>query len=173
MPESTRYALWLVPQGQRRKQLSELITRLARGHGAPAFEPHLTLIGSITSDDEGDVLRRTHLLASRLEPFEIKLAEVMHRDEFYRCLYLKAEPTEGLLRANVEARLVMAEICGPSEFYPHLSLLYGDFFPMVKEAIMQDIGRRMDITFTATAIKLVRICGGPKDWKPVGEIRLQ
>lgn len=173
MSDPTKYALWLVPQGQPHGQLYGLISRLAKGHSAPAFEPHLTLLGAISSDDEDDVLRRTHILASRLEPFEIKLTEVMYKDDFYQCLYLKAEPTDALVRANLEAKLIMAEICGPSEFYPHLSLLYGHFFPMVKEAIIEDIGGKIDITFTPAVIKLIRVSGGPKDWKAVGEIRLQ
>lgn len=169
----SKYSLWLVPEGDVHAELQALIKRLAKGHGAPVFEPHLTLLGGISSSDEEDVLRRTHILASRVEPFDVSLKEVWYRDEFYRCLFLKAEPTAGLVGANVDAKLAMAEICLPDEFYPHLSLMYGDFFPMIKEAIIADIGNAFDITFRANSIKLMRTDGGPADWKGVGVIRLQ
>lgn len=173
MPGEMRYALWLVPGGDTYDKLESLIKRLAKSHKAPVFEPHLTLLGGITFDDEEGLLRLTHLLASRVEPFEIRLAETRYMDEYYRCLFLKAEPTDGLIRANIEAKLVMAELIEAQEFYPHLSLLYGEFFPMVKEAIIKDIGNRMDIAFEADKVKLVRVSGGPGEWKALGEIRFQ
>lgn len=173
MPDEMRYALWLVPGGETYDELSTLITKLAKSHGAPVFEPHLTLLSGITSDDEDELLRLTHLLATRVEPFEVKLAETRHMDEYYRCLFLKAGPTDGLIRANIEAKLIMAELIEAQEFYPHLSILYGEFFPMVKEAIIKDIGSRMDITFEADKVKLIRTTGGPKEWKALGEFRFQ
>jgi 2'-5' RNA ligase len=173
MPEENRYGLWLAPGGETYDNLSALITRLAKSHGAPVFEPHITLLGGITSDDEGELLRLTHLLATRVESFEVRLTETRYMDEYFRCLFLKAEPADGLIKANIEAKLVMAELIEPQEFYPHLSLLYGDFFPMVKEAIIADIGKRMDISFTADKVKLIRASGGPSDWKAVGEFRFQ
>ena len=174
MAEQSKYSLWLMPEGETYKTLQELIKRLAKGHGAPVFEPHLTLLGGITSDDEEDVLRRTHILGSRVEsPFDVTLGDVWYKDEFYRSLFIKAEPTGALVGANVDAKLAMAEICKPDEFYPHLSLMYGDFFPMIKEAIIADIGAKFDITFRVSSIKLMRTDGGPSDWKGVGVIRLQ
>ena len=173
MPEENIYALWLVPGGDTYKELSALITRLAKSHGAPVFEPHVTLLSGIKNEGEDELLRLTHLLATRVEPFEVKLAETRYMDDYYRCLFLMAEPTDGLIRANIEAKLVMAELIGQQEFYPHLSLLYGEFFPMVKEAIIADIGARMDISFTADKVKLLRVTGGPADWKPLGEFRFQ
>ena len=173
MPDKERYALWLVPGGETYDELSALIRRLAKSHAAPVFEPHLTLLGTIATDDEEDALRRTHILASRVSPFEVHLTETRYMDEYYRCLFLKAEPTDGLISANIDAKLAMAEICTPSEFYPHLSLLYGEFFPMVKEAIVADIGRSFDIRFMAEAVKLVRVSGGPGEWKAIGEFRFQ
>ena len=173
MPDEMRYALWLVPGGEIYNELSTLITRLAKSHGAPVFEPHVTLLSSIKSDDEDELLRLTHLFASRVEPFEVKLAKTRFMDEYYRCLFLKAEPTEGLIRANIEAKLVMTELIEAQEFYPHLSLLYGEFFPMVKEAIIKDIGSRMEISFETNKVKLVRVTGGPREWKALGEFRFQ
>jgi len=173
MPDEMRYALWLVPGGGTYNSLSALITKLSKSHGAPVFEPHLTLLSGITSQDEDELLRLTHLLASRVGPFEVKLSETRYMDEYYRCLFLRAEPTDGLIRANIEAKLVMAGLIEQQEFYPHLSLLYGEFFPVVKEAIINDIGNNMDIVFTADKVKLVRVTGGPSDWKALGEFRFQ
>jgi len=173
MPEDNKYALWLVPGGGTYERLATLINRLAKSHKTPVFEPHITLLGGITSDDEDELLRLTHLLASRVEPFEASLSEVRYMDEYFRCLFLKAEPTDGLIRANIEARLVMGELVTPREFYPHLSLLYGEFFPVVKEAIIKDMGGSMEVAYLAEKVKLVRVTGGPADWKALGEFRFQ
>jgi len=173
MPEEIKYALWLVPGGETYDTLSKLITRLAKSHGAPVFEPHITLLSGIKSENENELLRLTHLLATRVGAFDVELGETRYMNEYYRCLFLKAEPTDGLIRANIEAKLVMAELIEQQEFYPHLSLLYGEFFPMVKEAIIADIGARMDISFTSDKVKLLRVTGGPADWKALGEFRFQ
>lgn len=173
MPDETRYALWLKPVGETYDSLFALITKLAKSHGAPVFEPHLTLLGGIKAEDKDELLRLTHLLATRVEPFEVCFKETRYMDEYYRCLFLRAEPTDGLIRANIEAKLVMAELIEQQEFYPHLSLLYGEFFPMVKEAIIADIGNSMEICFTADKVQLVRVTGGPSEWKPLGEFKFQ
>lgn len=170
MSDSNRYSLWLTPPKAQYRKLAELIRQLAKSHGAPVFDPHLTLLGGIEAEDEEQALRLTHLLATRIEPFEIRLSHVRHMNEYYRCLFLKAEPTDGLIRANIEAKLVMAELVGAQEFYPHMSLLYGNYFEMIKEAIIADIGSTMKVSFEATSVRLVRTGGdGPLSWRAVGE----
>ncbi len=169
MSDSGRYSLWLTPPKAQYRKLADLIRRLAKSHSAPVFDPHITLLGAIEAEDEEQALRLTHLLATRIEPFEIRLSHVRHTSEYYRCLYLKAEPTDGLIRANIEAKLVMAELIGAQEFYPHMSLLYGNYFSMIKEAIIADMGSTMEVSFEVNSVRLVRTDGGPELWKAIGE----
>ncbi len=52
--------------GRPQQDLQSEIDRLAHEHGAPSFQPHVTLLPNIHSD-EATVLQNAELLARRLE----------------------------------------------------------------------------------------------------------
>ena len=152
MAEIKRYALWLRPENEARERFQALIAMLSRRYHAPLFEPHITLLGGITGAD-AEVTAKTTGLALEIEPFEVQLTTADYRNEYYRCLYVKAVPTNALREAHRLARRLFEPASG-DEYMPHLSLLYGDFNAQEKEKILAEIGRRFDAAFRVTRLAL-------------------
>ncbi len=56
---------------------------------------------------------------------------------------------------------------------PHLSLMYGNFSPQIKENILLEIGKEIHLSFDVSSIHLVSINGEPKDWCIVEEFTIK
>ena len=100
------YALWLMPTGKLYARLAQLIKELAQEFSAPFFEPHLTLLGGITGDT-AKIVSQCEELADFQRPFEIRLAEPGHLDDYYRSLFFHVARSPALLHANRRARKVL------------------------------------------------------------------
>lgn len=59
------YSIWMEPKGAVAAMLSQELHAQARERGAPAFEPHVTLLGLINMPRE-EALRIAEQLASQL-----------------------------------------------------------------------------------------------------------
>ncbi len=134
--ETEGFSLWFMPTGDLYEELKELIDRLAEEHGAPPFLPHLTLLGTVTGPEK-EIIEKTSLLASELTPFDITLKGVGTEEAFFRCLFLKAAKDRVLMETNEKARALFHKE-EASAFMPHLSLMYGDFTPARKAAVIAD-----------------------------------
>src|SRR3989344_3848760 len=159
------YALWLVPEGRLHDRLRRMISSLAKKYNSPVFEPHLSL-SSLLKGREKDLEKKNMALASSVKPFEITLTTAGHLGEYFRCVFFRAEG-EGLCDANARYR----KIFGRQEdaFMPHLSLMYGNFPPEVREEISGKIGR-LGESFHARSVHLYGIGSAePKDWKRIRE----
>ena len=88
----TSLMTWLVPAfGPERDRLAATIDRLAAEHGAPRFQPHVTMVG--TFDSAEDVAIRTlGSLVIGVPSFEVTFAAVGHEQTYFRSLYLRAAP---------------------------------------------------------------------------------
>ena len=112
-------------------------------------------------------MEKAEKLASSLKTFEIKLTHADHLDEYFRCVFLRAEGS-GLLDANARYRSIFGRE-SDSPFMPHLSLMYGNFPPVVREKAVHEIGR-LDESFLVRNVHFYRIgSGNPKDWVKVRE----
>lgn len=133
-----KYSLWIVPDGESGERLSEFIGNIAAAHGAPAFDPHLTLVGSILAAPEnlGEVERRIAAFAHQQMPFDITLTGYGYTDEEFRCLYLLARSY--FLDALYESIATYFPQVKDEHFagMPHLSLLYGEHSEATKKGII-------------------------------------
>ena len=84
---------WLVPAaGPVRDRLAGVIAGLAAEHGAPVFAPHVTMAG--VAEAEPDAAARVlERVVAGVPPFEVTLTGFGHEPEFFRSLYLRAEPS--------------------------------------------------------------------------------
>jgi hypothetical protein len=149
---SGSYALWLVPQGAARRRLAAAIRRLGRKHGGPVFAPHVTLLGGIEGDG-ATVMARLARLAAATRCFDVRLSGAGFRDEYFRCLFLRAQRTAALQAA--------------------LSLFYGRLADGVRRREAAAIGDRMVLRFPVRAIDLVATKGEPEAWRRVRRVRLR
>jgi 2'-5' RNA ligase len=166
MRETESYALWLVPAGELYDRLARIIADLSRKHGAPAFEPHVTLLSPIPGAEDA-VAARCERLADRIEPYSIRLTKLDELNEYYRCLFVRVLETPAVVGANSEARDVFRLQQGPP-YMPHLSLLYGDFSEATKYRIIESL-ESWDLEFHVDSFHLIDGRGGPADWRRLRE----
>jgi len=162
------YSLWLMPSGKLAIQLRTLIAKLSNEYLTPTFEPHVTLIGELNLP-KATVIARTKKLAAQTEPFEVKLSQVANLDRYFRCVFIKAHNTKGLMNAYSAAR-VLFEQENAEKYIPHLSLVYGNLKSHTRQSIIRDIGEKMDVGFSAKEIYLYYTGGQPHDWRRVSII---
>lgn len=164
------YSIWLTPTGEVYRKLAEIISQLSKKYSTPNFEPHLTLIGDLIGSEE-EIISKTLKLAEQLKPFEIKLKKADYFDEYFKCLFIRAGKTKEVIEANNIAREAFNLEPNP-EYMPHLSLMYGDLSPEIKEEILTDLGKEFDLSFEVKSIHLFSTTGEVKDWSKVKECLL-
>jgi 2'-5' RNA ligase len=165
------FSLWLMPQGRPREGLEKLITRLSAQYTTPKFEPHVTLIGELAIPEQ-EAVTKTKRLAQILKPFTISLKEAACLDEYFRCVFIKADKTEELMNANLNACALFGQV-EDKDYMPHLSLIYGDLTLPLKEQIIKDIGQESHMSFKVNGIALYCTSGHPKDWYRILETPLR
>jgi 2'-5' RNA ligase len=144
---------WLVPTtGPVRDRLTGVIARLAAEHAAPVFAPHVTMAGVVESpaDAAARVLGR---LAAGVPPFEVRLTAVGYEPEFFRSMYLRAEPHAVLTALHEAAGQAWGLEPGP-RYRPHLSLLYSRLPEERKPAIAAALGLALPVTIRIDAAEV-------------------
>jgi 2'-5' RNA ligase len=160
---SSRFSLWLVPEGAVQDALQAVVDRLAREHGGPSFPPHLTLLGSIVTLEQ-DLVERSQRLAASSTPFTIHLDDVDVGETYFQSLFVTVRPTSELLALREAAQQAFPE--APVEPYrPHVSLLYGHPSAETKQTIVQALRGTLPPSFEARV--LVANATGPSvdDWR--------
>lgn len=160
-----------MPRGDVCDRLARIIHRLSARYGGPQFSPHVTLLGSCVGPRR-DLICRSARVAAALRPFTIRLEEIDFLDEYFRCLFVHAALTEPLRKAHQAARQAFGHEREPA-FMPHLSLLYGNFPHSLKEGILAEMGRRLDLQFKVRSLHLYRTDGEPRPWRRVASFGLK
>lgn len=164
------YSVWLMPEGKINEKLSGIISSFSKKYNSPLFRPHVTLIGGGIGVKK--VLQhKTEILSRRIKPFDVKLTRTHQLNEFFRSLFILAEKTPELMNAYREAINVFGLSEDPA-YMPHLSLIYGDFEPEIKEDIAKEIGRNFNISFRAEKIHFVFNDERNKKWKTIASFPL-
>jgi 2'-5' RNA ligase len=144
---------WLVPAaGPVRDRLAGVIAGLAAEHGTPVFAPHVTINANV--DAEPDAAARVlEQLVDGVPPFEVTLPGVGYEPEFFRSLYLRAEPSAQLTALH-EAGQRAWGLDGPP-YRPHLSLLYARHLPEErKPAIADGLGLALPVIIRVDAAEV-------------------
>jgi hypothetical protein len=129
-------SLWLVPAEPHRAELRARIDRLALEHGAPAFEPHVTLVtGDLAPDAVAVAIER---VAARWAPLDVVAGCTAHGPDRFQAVFVELADRRlaDLARALSEALELRFE---PAALQPHLSLLYAAHLPVpVRAAIARE-----------------------------------
>jgi 2'-5' RNA ligase len=116
------FSLWMVPGAAEHERLAALIRSLARRFGGPVFDPHVTLLAGVPGPAKEAVARARDAVRSS-PPLRLRFAGPEAGESYFRCLYLRVEPTPELLSLHAAAREAFGRRDEPP-FFPHLSLLY-------------------------------------------------
>jgi len=168
---SRSYSVWLISEGKINEKLSAIISSLSKKYNSPLFEPHVTLIGGFVGDEK-ELLHKTEVLSRRIKPFNVKLTRTHQLNEFFRSFFILVEKTPELMNAYREAINVFGLSEDP-DYMPHVSLIYGDFEPKIKENIVKEIGRDFNISFKAEKIHFVFNDERNKKWKRIASFPLE
>ena len=144
---------WLVPAaGPVRDRLAGVIAGLAAEHGTPVFAPHVTINGNV--DAEPDAAARVlEQLVAGVPPFEVTLSGPGYEPEYFRSLYLRAEPSAQLTALHESGQRAWG-LSGPP-YRPHLSLLYAPDLPGGrKPAIADGLGLALPVTIRVDAAEV-------------------
>ena len=167
----TMLMAWLVPAaGPARDTLTATIGTLAARHGAPPFEPHVTIAGLFHSGEEAAVRALTSLTGG-VRAYEVTFAAAGYEQAYFRALYLRAEPSPQLTALHEAARAAWALDVRP--YTPHLSLLYADVAEERKHAIIGTLGIQLPLTIRITAAELwADHPAGVPGWRRVAQVPL-
>jgi 2'-5' RNA ligase len=157
--------------GEVRHRLASKILELSRAYAGPVFAPHITLASGIVGLRQ-EVASKMADLARRITPFTVRLTEVDCVDEYFRCLFVRVEPTHSIRKANTVAREVFC-LQKQAAFMPHLSLLYGSFPSSMKEGIVASLDQQFGLEIKARTLHLYLIKGKPQAWRCMGRFGLR
>jgi 2'-5' RNA ligase len=149
-------AYWLIPAEPARSFFQGLINELAQQHGAPVFEPHVTVF--VGGNHIGAAHRALSQVALEAEPTNMKTLGIDQSDEFIKTLFVKFAPNRRLRRIN-ETIGDAAKDSSRYDLKPHLSLLYKTMPAATRRDLAASIGvPYSDVSFDA--VKTVR-CVSP------------
>ena len=139
------FSIWLMPDGHCKKTISGLITRISDHLGGPIFKPHVTLIGGLHGK-EMDLVKKAKTLSNLLNPFYVIFEKIFYLDKFFRSFFLQIKLTDELKSSRNIA-------CNEFNYYgedyfPHMSLAYGDFNKLTKIQMASEIGEIPNGFFT-------------------------
>lgn len=169
MAGRTKYSLWLVPDRATGPPLTVIINRLARQHGGPRFEPHVTLLGGLR-EARADLLAGLYGLAGSMRPLVLYGSVVATSGHYYYAVYLKLKASGAFDTGRARARRIF-RAGGTTGRGPHVSLLYGDLEAGTRRALRHEL-RGLGRTVRLRAIRLVRTTGPPSTWRTVRELAL-
>ena len=168
------YSLWLMPEGELQNTLAALIRHVTQQYATPAFPAHTTLLGNVRGSEQ-QIRAKTQQLATSISPFPITLTEVDTTPEYYRALFIRVALSDELARLYEQARHIF-QFSSPTEYRPHLSLLYSHLSRAQKDRIIARIQPQLqDLphTFTANTLHLYTTEGPITTWRQVGTFPLQ
>ena len=147
-------AYWLIPAEPQRELFREIVSILAQQHGAPLFEPHMTLLVARQNEKKAAKLLR----AVKASPVRLKIRSVESSSKFTKSLFVRLISNKSL--DDLTGMLTPAS--GPRfnpPRDPHMSFLYKKLPAAVKRELAATIKLPFrEITFDS--IKAVR-CVAP------------
>jgi len=164
------FSIWLMPTGTAYKELLNLISKLSQEYSSPVFQPHVTLIGGLSGKKE-EIIFKSSKLASQISPYKIKISKPAYFNEYFRSLFLKVKKTKEVMEANLKAKEIFS-YNKKSEYFPHLSLMYGNFSPKIKEKIISELGE-INLEFKVEELHLFFTAGKPKNWYEIEKFDLK
>ena len=157
-----------MPEGRTADRLRTLITDLSKKYRTRDFQPHVTLLGELNLP-EAKTVAMSARVAKRINPFPVRLGELAHLDQYFRCVFSKAAKTEALMSARTAALDVFKQD-NDEEYLPHLSLIYGWINPQTRQQIIKDIGAKLDIEFQVNELHLYFTARQPRFWHRVARM---
>jgi 2'-5' RNA ligase len=165
MAAHQKHALWLRPFGDTAFELKQRIKRLSSEFETPVFDPHITLLKGLRGS-ETELIQLTDTLAASLSPFMVELTELGYRDHYYQSLFYRVKRTHELITVQDIAERLFG-FNRDEEYFPHLSLMYGNIEGHKKRALISTMDQSVNITFPVHSLLLIKTNGGVQEWEKI------
>lgn len=185
-------ALWLVPSSPTaHSTFASLISSLSNTHSTPSFAPHITLLTGIpASTPPADILAvlSTTLVSTPGSRLSLSLTNLGTHHTFFQYLFAAVSPSSpGLLALRKTVReALLPTSAGPDDYFPHVSLMYGqDTDERKVDDIIDRLRKDGDLvegeegrcelrgvgsTFEVGEVLLVKCEGRPDEWEVLGSV---
>ncbi len=163
---SNSYAIWLIPSADQFVQLQNLINTICKQLGSPTFYPHLTIISGIAIIDTAPIDR----IVEKFCILDFVVNGLGMEQDFYRSLYLDLKSNEVL--GEMRLRLLREYSMTLKKYYPHISLLYGNYIVLQKEQLRSLIENAVPAQINCDRIQLWNTAGPVQEWRLIYEKQL-
>ncbi len=165
------YYLFFEPVGEIASELQTTITKLAGEFNAPIFNPHVTLLARIPEQPEDVLIEKTKELAQSLAPITLSFGNLHAQDVYFKALYIEINEKEQMVEYHKKASELF-ETPDEGIYFPHLSLLYGNYPAEQKSHALQTITLPEQKSFVANKVHLYKTDGETQNWKKIFECML-
>jgi 2'-5' RNA ligase len=146
------FSVWLIPAQKDFDYFGNVINKMARKQGVPAFRPHVTLfVGQTDSLKKIEQILKNSTNLPR--PFSLKTNGLDVTEAKFKTLFITLNNNEQLATLSLEIGKIALK--NEYHFKPHLSLLYKDMPLNEKEALLKKIDLKAT-TITFDKIELIR-----------------
>lgn len=161
------YSIWVEPVEKDAKYLLRIINRLAKKYGSPTFCPHITVYSKIRA---GSVAKSAIKNCERMKVFTVKTADLAFSDDLWKTVFVNAEKNQKLRQMhNTIKKTVPPD--QKYEFHPHISLIYKKLADPEKQAIIDSLKIKHELTFDK--ITVISSSDVVEKWKVLDRIVLK
>ena len=161
------FDLFLVPAASQYKKYNKIIASLSKKYNTPSF-PHVTLFELLEAEEQA-LLTKVKKIANSSRKMEVEILGINFTNTFNQCVFAQIKMSSQLLTLYKELETKL-EYSNKFPFFPHMSLVYGDFSPEEKSNIagLVKLGNKLLLD------KLIIYRDGPlpSDWAHVAEFEL-
>lgn len=138
MTDSRNLVIWLCSSNDEYYQ--DWIRNLAEKANAPVFSPHITLMGSIHTDDVISYRNAIFPIVNNIRKINIDFKEIQMEEIIWRAMYFLVEPKGELTKIHHKLVNALHKIGAKKEshYLPHLSLLYAEFSKEEKQNLLEN-----------------------------------
>ena len=157
------YSLWLMPTRNESKYWRSVIASLAQCFEASVFEPHITLLGTISADF-AELDRWANNITSKMAILQLTINRPTTLDSYYRCLFMEIYQSQELHTLRRQA--IQHFDYKVEKYYPHMSLLYGQYDQRRKDIVIEELQEsNYRKTLHIGRIVVMKISDRVEDWK--------
>ena len=163
------YSMWFVPADEKFLFLEKKIIEISQFFEDIKFIPHVTLISNLDYSQKY-LSKKIKRIAKQITAFKIHLGDVDYSNEFFQSFFIKVELNNQLNYARNIALTNFPEI--NHNYYPHLSLAYGNINDKMKENLKKEIKCSVKF-FDAKELYLVYNDEIKYEWKIINKFPLK
>lgn len=164
----SEYWIFLIPTASQSKKYKMIINLLSNKYNTPDIELHLTVLGPLKTE-ENDLVNKVKMIAKKCNKLEVEILGINFSNTISQCVFAQIKMSPQLLNLYTELKTDLHDP-DKSPYFPHLSLIYGDFTPAEKANIASQV--KLDNTLILDKLVIFRDGPSPNEWTKVIEFEL-